>query len=71
MCNACYFEGGVYCAQNYQFGSYYLRVLSNKRNTVHVSPNPEPRSCICVVKALSDLINDTTPENSQKRSPSL
>ena len=24
-----YFEGGVYCAQSYQFCSYYLRALSN------------------------------------------
>ena len=40
-------------------------VLSNKRNIVHVSPNPEPRSCICVVKTLPDLINDTILENPQ------
>ena len=53
-----YFEGGVYCAQSYQFCSYYLRVLPNKRNTVYISPNPKPRSCICVVKTLSDMIND-------------
>ena len=39
-----YFEGGTYCAQSYQFCSYYLRALSNKRNTAYVRPIPN-RSC--------------------------